>query len=462
LKERTLVDGFPTSDALMPTATLARTLAIQGGPRSIPDGSIQPGPPTTPLDEQMVLASLRSGSHAWGENCDALQREWAAWNGNAHCLAVNSGTAALHMALVACGVRAGDEVITPAYSWTSSATCILHHNAIPVFVDVDPVWANIDPAKIEAAITPRTRAILAVHLHGVPAPMEPILQIGRRHRLAVIEDACQAHGALWRGRKVGTLADAAAFSLNQNKMLSAGEGGLFVTDDPDRLARARSLVLFGDFRNPLPPEEGAAYGLGWMYRYNELCAAYARAQLTQLDDGIAHARGLFAVLREALAGLPGLILPSEPPETRENAYNFVCHVDPEGVGYDGPVNVLREAVVRALQAEGVPASVWQRRILPEMAAIAARDAYGRGSPWREHGSTVEYHTARFPNALYHSASYFIISGLRRPNTEETARQIAGATRTVAENLHSLDIDATGRDADVSLYERGWTRHPATE
>ncbi|MBW3625446.1 MAG: DegT/DnrJ/EryC1/StrS family aminotransferase [Armatimonadetes bacterium] len=433
-------------------------LALHGGSPAVPNGAIRPSPPTTALDEAYVLRSLRSGSHAWGENCEALQREWADWNGNAHCLALTSGTAALQMALVACGLKASDEVITPAYSWTSSASCILHHHAIPVFVDVDPVHSNLDPAKIEAAITPRTRAILAVHLHGVPADMDPILAVARKHGLAVIEDACQAHGALYKGKKVGTIGDAAAFSLNQNKMLSAGEGGLFVTDDAERLERGRSLVLFGDFRPPLPESENPAYGLGYMYRYNELCAAYARAQLTRLEDSIAHARRLFAILREGLEGIPGLVLPREPEGTTENAYNFVCHVDPEAARYAGPVNFLREAVVTALRAEGVPVMVWQRRILPEMAAVAAKDAYGNGSPWREHASTVEYDPAQFPHALYHSASYFIISDLRLPNGEEVARMIVEGVRKVFGNLDRLDIDDLAKNADVSIYERGWQRH----
>ena len=433
-------------------------LALHGGARAIPEGTIRPSPPTTALDEQMVLQSLRSGQHAWGEHCEALQTEWAQWNGNRHCIALTSGTAALHMALVACRVQAGDEVITPAYSWTSSATCILHHNAIPVFVDIDPVYANIDPQRIEAAITPRTRAIIVVHLHGVPAPMDEILDVARRHGLYVIEDACQAHGARYRGKKVGTIGDAAAFSLNQNKMLSAGEGGLFVCDDEVMTERGRSLVLFGDFFNVKAHRDDRANGLGWMYRYNDLCAAYARAQLTQLDDGIAHARGQFAILREELKDLPGLILPVEPEWGTENGYNFVCHVDPAAVGYNGPVNFLREAVVRALAAEGVPVSVWQRRILPELAAIASRNAYGNGSPWRGSDSTVDYHPSRFPAALYHSASYFIIGSLRRPNPESLAHRIAGAVRKVWEHLDSLDIDELAAGADISIYERGWQPH----
>lgn len=436
------------------------TLAVLGGSPAVPADAILPSPPTTELDERMVLESLRSGSHAWGPQCEALQSEWAAWNGNQHCIAVNSGTAALHMCLAACGLAAGDEVITPAYSWTSSASCILHHNGIPVFVDVDPDCANIEPDGIEAAITPRTKAILVVHLHGVPARMDEIVEIARRHGIAVIEDCCQAHGARYRGRKVGTLTECAAFSLNQNKMLSAGEGGLFVTDSAAAAERARSLVLFGDFRKPNPDPGFHAYGLGYMYRYNELCAAYARAQLTRLDEYIAHARQLFAIMREELDGIPGLIVAPEPEYATENGYNFVCHVDPAGAGSDGPVNNLREAVVRALQAEGVPAMVWQRRILPEFSPIAARNAYGNGSPWREHDSAVDYDPARFPSALYHSASYFIVGGLRSPNTEETARLIAGAIRKVFENLHQLDIDQLAAGADVSLYERGWKPRPA--
>ncbi|MCC6730557.1 MAG: DegT/DnrJ/EryC1/StrS family aminotransferase [Chthonomonadales bacterium] len=435
-------------------------LALLGGTPAVPPDAVRPWPPTGPRDEERVLDALHSGVHAWGAHCEALQAEWASWNGNRFCMATNSGTAALHMALAACGAGAGDEVLTPAYSWTSSVSCILHHNAIPVFVDVEPTWANIDPARIEEAITPLTKAILIVHLHGVPADMEAIAEIAARHGLAVVEDCCQAHGALHQGRKVGTLGDCAAFSLNQNKMLCAGEGGLFVTDDAARLERGRALALFGDFRRP-PYDEGEAhYGLGWMYRCNELNAAFARAQLERLDENIAHARRLFGALRERLAGVPGLVLPTEPEWAAENGYNFVCHVDPEGVGYAGPANVLREAVVCALAAEGVPAMVWQRRVLPEMAAVRSRNAYGGGSPWRESGSTVRYDPARFPMSLYHSATYFIVGGLRLPNTVETAGLIADAVLKVFRHLPSLDIDAVGHSADVSLYERGWRRHRA--
>lgn len=433
-------------------------LAINGGKPVIPAGTILASPPTSRKDELYVLNSLRGRHHAWGPNCDALQEEWAQWNGNKHCIALTSGTAALHMALAAVGCGAGDEVITPAYSWTSSASCILHHQGIPVFVDVDPVFQNLDPSKLAAAITKRTKAIIVVHLHGVPAEMDAILAIAAKHGLPVIEDACQAHGARYQGRKVGTLGTCAAFSLNQNKMLSAGEGGLFVADDPAVLERGRALVLFGDFRDPQPGDDYHDYGLAWMYRYNDLCAAYARAQLTRLDATVHHARTMGQILREGLTGIPGLDVVPACPWGDENGYNFVCHVVPEAVGYTGPMNVFREAICAALSAEGVAASVWQRRILPEMAAIAARNAFGKGSPWRPHRSRVSYAPEQFPAALAHADSYFIIGGMRLPNPPALAEQTVVAVRKVFKLLAKLDIEAVAKRADTGLYERGWQKH----
>ncbi|MFO7900654.1 MAG: aminotransferase class I/II-fold pyridoxal phosphate-dependent enzyme, partial [Planctomycetota bacterium] len=204
-------------------------LAIHGGPKAVPDGTIQPWPPIGEIDREMVLASLNSDSHAFGPNCRAFQDEFAAWNRNRFAITTNSGTAALHMCVAACGCGAGDEVIVTAYSWSSSATCILHHNAIPVFVDIDWETMNIDVSKIEAAVTERTKAIIAVHIHGLAVDMDAVNAVAKRHDLKVIEDACQAHGATFGGKKTGTLGDCAAFSFNQNKCLCGGEGGMFVT-----------------------------------------------------------------------------------------------------------------------------------------------------------------------------------------------------------------------------------------
>ena len=152
--------------------------------------------------------------------------EWAKYVGSKHCLTTCSGTAALHMALAAGGVGPGDEIITSAFTFLASASCVLHQNAIPVFVDIDPRTYNMDPAKLEAAITERTKAIIPVHIQGLPADLDPILAIATKHNLDVIEDACQAHGAEYKGRKVGTLGHTGTFSLNNFKNLPGGEGGL--------------------------------------------------------------------------------------------------------------------------------------------------------------------------------------------------------------------------------------------
>ena len=210
---------------------MAERLAILGGAKAVPEGTVQKWPPIDEIDRKMVLASLAGDNHAFGPNCKSFQEEFAAWNGNKFAITTNSGTAALHMCVAACGCGAGDEVIVPAYTWSSSATCVLHHNAVPVFVDIDWETMNVDAGRIAAAVSGKTKAIIVVHLHGLAAEMDKVLAVAAEHGLKVIEDCCQAHGATFAGKKVGTFGHCAAFSFNQNKCLCAGEGGMFVTDE---------------------------------------------------------------------------------------------------------------------------------------------------------------------------------------------------------------------------------------
>jgi perosamine synthetase len=230
---------------------MGEKLAILGGRRAVPEGTVKKWPPIEEVDRRMVLASLAGENHSFGPNCEAFQEEFAAWNGNRFAVTTNSGTAALHMCVAASGCGAGDEIIVPAYSWSSSATCVLHHNCLPVFVDIDWETMNVTVDRIAAAVTEKTRAILVVHLHGLAVNMEKVMAVARRHNLKVIEDACQAHGARFAGRKVGTWGHCAAFSFNQNKCLCSGEGGMFVTDDEEMLAAAQKLWSFGETRTPL-------------------------------------------------------------------------------------------------------------------------------------------------------------------------------------------------------------------
>ena len=424
---------------------MAETLAIHGGPKAVPDGLMRPWPPISDADRRMVLASLEGTEHTHGPNSRVLETEFAAWNGNRHVLTCNSGTAALHMCVAACECGTGDEIIVPAYTWPSSATCCLHHNCIPVFIDIDWATMNIDPAKIEAAVTPRTRAIMAVHLHGLAADMDAILAVARKHGLRVIEDASQSHGATYKGRKVGTLGDCAAFSTNQNKCLSAGEGGFFVTDDASLFEKGKTLWYFGENRVPNEAVEYHTYGMGWMYRNNDLVAAFARAQLARLDDYLAQQKVNAARLARCLAGVPGLILPESPPGYSHTYYNYTIRFDMDALGRARDAKALRDRLLAALRAEGADVAVWQGWPVPEMTVFRARNAYGKGCPWQcQYAGNVDYSVGQFPVAKRHSDWHVgMTTPLRSPNGPEVAERVADAFRKVLANLDQVDRIASG-------------------
>jgi len=415
-------------------------LAVLGGAPAIPDGLIKNWPPVDDTDRQMVLASLDGGKHAFGPNCKAFAEEYAAWNGNLHSIFTNSGTAALHMSLVACGVGAGDHVLVTAYSWSSSATCIIHHNAIPIFVDIDFDTINIDVDKIEEAITPRTKAIVVVHLHGLAVNMNKVLAVAKKHNLKVIEDACQAHGALFNGRKTGTFGDCAAFSFNQNKCLCAGEGGMFVTNNEEYAALARRLWSFGETRTPLDDRDYHAYALGWMYRGSDMVAAFGRAQLKRLNSYLDIQRKNAAALTKSLQDVKGLITPTEPEGHTHNWYNYTNRIDMDAIGWTGDPVRMRDAIMKAVQAEGAKVSVWQRFILPAMTVFQAKNAYGKRSPWAEHDAmNVDYNPARFPVAQRHADTHIGMTvPLRAPNGPEVAKTTGEAICKVFDNIHRID------------------------
>lgn len=419
-------------------------LAILGGDKAVSDGMIKPWPPIDDVDREMVLASLEGGSHAYGPNCTEFEKEFGAWNGNQHAIFTNSGTAALHMGIVAAGVGAGDHVIVTSYSWSSSATCIIHHNAIPVFVDIDFDTINIDVDKIEAAITPKTKAMIIVNLHGLAVNMDKVMAIARKHNIKVIEDCCQAHGAMFNEQKVGTFGDCAAFSFNQNKCLCAGEAGLFVTNNEEMRALAAQLWSFGETRTPAESRDYHAYALGWMYRGNDLTAAFGRAQLSKMDKYFAAQRENGAVLNERMKDIKGLILPTEPEGHTHNWYNYTSRIDMDAVGWTGSPSRMRDAVMKALNAEGVPASVWQNFILPSMTVFRAKNAYGKGCPWScqaAEGAPVEYNPEDYPVAQKHTDTHFgMTTPLRSPNGTDVAEAVAEGFRKVFENIDQIDPD----------------------
>jgi perosamine synthetase len=362
----------------------ATALAIAGGAPAVDVWAHRSWPEITEADRAAITRVLDSGT-LWGPNAPevtALQDEWAQYVGARFCLMTNSGTAALHCAVAAAGIRAGDQVIVPAFSFVATPMAVLHQGAIPVFCDIDPQTHTLDPRLIEAHIGSHTHAVMPVHAHGLPADMEEIRAVAGRNGLAVIEDAAQAHGAVYHGAKTGALGDCAGFSLNGSKGLSAGEGGLFVTDDEEAFVTARRLAIFGEDTPPTGPGQYRAYwshGVGWNYRSHELTAALARSQLRRLDEYNRTAAENAGLLTEMLERFPGLHAPHVPDDRTCVFYRYRIVIDPEQLGFAGPPLELRDRLLSALQAEGVAASLWQLRPLPEQPAFRHG---GRFAPWQ--------------------------------------------------------------------------------
>jgi perosamine synthetase len=360
----------------------AGRLAIAGGSPTVPAGAHRAWPEIT-ADDRAALARVLDRGELWGPNAPevrALEEEWADYVGTRFCVATNSGTAALHCALVAAGVGLGHEVIVPAFSFVATPMAVLHAGATPVFCDIDPRTYTIDPALMEGLIGERTQAVMPVHVHGLPAEMDPIQAIATRHGLAVIEDAAQAHGATYRHRRVGGIGHCAGFSLNGSKHLSAGEGGLFVTSEERAALAARRLAIFGEDTPPTGPGQYRAYWshfVGWNYRGHELTAALARSQLRRLDERLATAQRNAALLDAGLAELPGLGPPHVPSDRTCAFYRYRIRIEPGALGFAGPPAQLRDRLLFALQAEGVAASLWQ--LLPLPAQPVFRD--GGRLPW---------------------------------------------------------------------------------
>jgi dTDP-4-amino-4,6-dideoxygalactose transaminase len=254
------------------------------------------------LREEVLAALDRVGSKAafiLGQEVEEFEREFAAYIGVKHCVALNSGTSALHLALLGAGISAGDEVITTPNTFIATAEAITYTGAKPVFVDIDPRTANIDPGKIAAAITPQTRAILPVHLYGLAAEMDAILDLAAKHHLAVIEDACQAHGARYHGKRVGGLGIAAAFSFYPSKNLGAyGEGGALTTNNDAVGAQARVLRSHGEQRRYFHD------AVGYNYRMDGFQGAILRVKLPHLGKWNNRRKELAEIYRRILTGAP--------------------------------------------------------------------------------------------------------------------------------------------------------------
>jgi dTDP-4-amino-4,6-dideoxygalactose transaminase len=287
-------------------------------------------------------------------------------------------------------------VITSAFSFLATPVAVLHQSAVPVFADIDPRTFNIDPAQIERKITPRTKAIIPVHIHGVCADMDAINAIARRHGLVVIEDACQAPGARYKGRRAGSLAEMAAFSLNGTKNFPVGEGGLFVTSDGTYRARANMVRMVGETLPASDPTMEFQHLIAWNYRAQEMPSAFARSQLRRLDSYNAHARANGEALTRQLAHVRGVEPPYVPPDCEPIYHKYRIRLRPDALDLPLSGTAFRDVAEEALKAEGVDVTTWLHAPLPAHPIFQVREGYGRGYPWTVSHAHYVYNVAEYP------------------------------------------------------------------
>jgi dTDP-4-amino-4,6-dideoxygalactose transaminase len=363
-------------------------LALLGG-RPVRDRPFTRWPLFGEREEARVLAAFRSGH--WGRldgnEVNEFEQRFAAVHGCQHGIAMVNGTVSLRLALIAAGLEAGSEVIIPPYTFFSTASAVIEANMVPVFADVDLETFNLDPRAFEAAITPRTRAVIPVHFAGQASDMDAIMAIARKHDLLVIEDAAHAHGASYKNRPAGSLGHVASFSFQSSKNLTCGEGGILTTNDPRLAATCRSLHNCGRVPTGLWYEHHVISG---NYRLGELQGALLNAQLDVLEDQTKTRDANGQYLAGRLAKLPGLHPQARPEFCTRNAYHlFMMRV--EGQQFGAP----RAGVIEALRAEGIPCSGGYGYSLNEQPMFRDR-AFGPYLPGIKDG--LDYQRVHCPNS----------------------------------------------------------------
>jgi dTDP-4-amino-4,6-dideoxygalactose transaminase len=350
-------------------------------------------------DAKAVVDALMSGNlvSPYGKYGKLLEGELAKYLNVKYALAVSSGTTALHLALKAIGVGPGDEVIVPAFTFLATASSVLHSNAVPVFADISLETLGLDPASVEGKITDRTKAIIVVHLAGMPAEMDGLIKVAREHNLYLIEDTAQALGATYRGVKAGALGDLGTFSFYPTKTITSSEGGAVSTNSDELASKVRLLRSHG--------ETGKYYyeELGYNYRMGELQAALGYSQLLRIEEIIRRKEAFARVLTEELSSLDNdlLILPKPKPYVR-HAWHIYQILLTDRVGKP------RDRVVEELRARGLEAVTVAYPIpLYETPLFTKMIGHGKGCPWScpFYGRKIEYKPL--------------------PNTEEATRRVLG-------------------------------------
>lgn len=308
-----------------------------------------------PEQEEVTAVSDLIREGMWGQYgrngvANQLEAEFADYIGTLYALAHNNGTSALHACAFALGLSPGDEVILPSATYWATAMPMLNTGAIPIFADVDPIFLNLDPADVESKITPRTKAMVVCHQGGMPCDMDAFTTLARRHGIALVEDASHAHGATYKGQKVGSFGDVAAFSMQTTKLMPAGEGGIFVTDAKEYMDKATLLGHYERIGDLDDPERSRFQNTGWGYKYriSPPHAALGRVSLSKLDERNSQRNSGIQYLYEQLSEIPGMT-PEPVPSHVERVYylpGFILY-EPDELG---GLPVTR--FVEALKAEG--------------------------------------------------------------------------------------------------------------
>jgi dTDP-4-amino-4,6-dideoxygalactose transaminase len=344
--------------SLLAAAPLAASARLDDKPALLGGTPVRRQPfPSWPVfdarEEKALLETLRSGR--WyrgnGDHVRQFEQAWAQANGARHCLATCNGTSALFVALNALDVQPGDEVIIPPYTFIATVNVVLRQFALPVFVDTDPETFQMDASKLEAAISPATRAIIPVHLGGNVCDMDRILDIARRRNIPVIEDACQAHLAEWKGRKAGTLGAAGCFSFQASKNLNSGEGGAVLANDGAFYERAYAFHNNGSGLKAIGTNFTYA-STGHNLRLTEFQAALLLAQMTRLGQQVGARSANGEYLTSLLEKIPGIRPAKQYPGCTRNAYHlYMFRYHPEEFS-----GLPRDLFLKALRAEGIPAA----------------------------------------------------------------------------------------------------------
>ena len=362
-------------------------------------------PQITEADVEAVAAVLRSNrlSLLTSPEVEAFEDEFAAYHSVKHCVAVNSGTSAVHLALAALGVAADDHIAVPAHTFVGSAAPVCYLGARPLLVDIDSESFCMSPEDLAAKITPQTRAIVPVHLNGMPADLEAIMRIAARHGVPVVEDACQAVGARFKGNPVGGFGAVSCFSFWEDKTLTmGGEGGAILTDDDEVATRIRRLRNHG--HGPLGSAATACLELGYSDRPTAMQAALGRSQLSRLDDYVERRRENAEGLSTQLADISGIQLPVDSEARRSGWWKFVVRVEEGG-------HSSASELIERLRAAGIPAAPRYPVPLSRQPGLAERFASRPDCPVAEalstqllslpiHPAVTERHIALMADAMW--------------------------------------------------------------